>query len=142
MTLFLPALLFTVVLLTDAGTAVSFLFTSDADLFFAEASLGTRKFGLCLEWRVLTFPSGVLGDLDLKLFVGVGLGGGLSFPVWRREDTEGDRDAGFKVQIGDLWRRERQSSPRPSEWRKEDKKIPLASFYKEVERKEMRRRSM
>jgi hypothetical protein len=43
------ALLFTVVLLTDAGTAVGFLFTSDADLFFAEASLGTRKFGLGLE---------------------------------------------------------------------------------------------
>jgi hypothetical protein len=54
-----------VILLTDAGTAVSFLFTSDADLFFAEASLGARKFGLGLERRVLTFPSGVLGGFDL-----------------------------------------------------------------------------
>jgi len=58
--------LFAVVLLTDAGTAVSFLFTSDVDLFFTEASLRARReFDLGLERRVLTFPSGVLGGLDL-----------------------------------------------------------------------------
>lgn len=75
--------LFAVVLLTDAGTAVSLLFASITDLFFTEASLSARrKFDLGLERRVLTFPSGVLGDLDLELFVSVGLGGGgLSFPV-------------------------------------------------------------
>jgi hypothetical protein len=60
------SVLFTVVLLTDAGTAVSFLFTSDVDLFFTEASLRARReFDLGLERRVLTFPSGVLGGLDL-----------------------------------------------------------------------------
>jgi len=54
--------LFAVVLRTDAGTAV---FPSDVDLFFVEATLSARrKFDLRLE-RVLTFPSGVLGDLDL-----------------------------------------------------------------------------
>jgi hypothetical protein len=59
-------MLFAVVLLTDAGTAVSFLFTSDVDLFFTEAMLRARReFDLGLERRVLTFPSGVLGDLDL-----------------------------------------------------------------------------
>jgi len=55
--------LFAVVLRTDAGTAV---FPSDVDLFFVEATLSARrKFDLRLERRVLTFPSGVLGDLDL-----------------------------------------------------------------------------
>jgi hypothetical protein len=83
----------------------------------------------------LTFPSGVLGELDLNLFVGVGLGGGLGLPVRRREDAEGDRDAGFKVQIGDLLGAERQSSPRPSDvTRKADKKIDSCFFsWKEVE---------
>jgi hypothetical protein len=91
------------VLFADAGTAVLLLFTSDADLFFSEATLSTgRKMCLGLERRVLTFPSGVLGELDLNLFVGLGLGGGLGFPVRGRENAEGDRDAGFKVQIGDL----------------------------------------
>jgi hypothetical protein len=90
-------------LFADAGTAVLLLFTSDTDLFFSEAILSTcRKSCLGLERRVLTFPSGVLGELDLNLFVGVGLGLGLGFPVGGREYAEGDRDAGFKVQIGDL----------------------------------------
>jgi hypothetical protein len=53
----------------------------------------------------LTFPSGELGELDLNLFVGVGLGGGLGLLVGGREDAKGHRDAGFKVQIGDLTRR-------------------------------------
>jgi len=69
-----------------AGTSVSFLFTSDADLFFSEALFSTRrKFGLSLERRVLTFPSGSLWELDFELLMGVGLGGclgtGIRFPV-------------------------------------------------------------
>ncbi|KAL2016457.1 hypothetical protein VTK56DRAFT_3508 [Thermocarpiscus australiensis] len=64
---------------------------------------------LGLERRVLTFPSGVLGELDLNLFVDVGLGGGLRLPVCRREDAEGDRNASFKVQVGDLCTAQRGS---------------------------------
>jgi hypothetical protein len=60
------AVLLAVVLSTDAGTAVSFLFTSNADLFFSEALLsGRRKISLGLERRVLTFPSGSLREFDL-----------------------------------------------------------------------------
>ena len=70
------------VLFADAGTAAGLLLTSDADLFFSEATLSTgRKMCLGLERRVLTFPSGELGELDLDLFVRVGLGGGLGLPV-------------------------------------------------------------
>lgn len=78
-----PAVLFAVaVLFTGAGTAVMFLFTSDADLFFSEATLSTgRKMCLGLERRVLTFPSGWLRELDLELFVSAGLGCGLRLPV-------------------------------------------------------------
>jgi hypothetical protein len=65
-----------------------------------------------LERRVLTFPSGLARELDLNLFVGLGGGGGLGliFLVRGREDAKGDRDAGFKVQIGDLLGAKRQSS--------------------------------
>lgn len=73
------------VLLPDAGTAVFFLFTSDAEyfFFFFGATLSAlRKMCLGLERRrVLTFPSGVVGELDLNLFVDGGLGGGLGLPV-------------------------------------------------------------
>ena len=62
----------------DAGTAAGLLLTSDAELF--EAIFTGRKMGLRLE-RVLTFPSGELGEGDLDLFVGGGLGGGLGLPV-------------------------------------------------------------
>ena len=71
-------------LVAGAGTAALVLFTGDVDdLFFAVAILSTggRKLCLDLERRVLTFPSGELGELDLDLFVGVGLGGGLGLPV-------------------------------------------------------------
>jgi hypothetical protein len=73
-------------LVLGAGTAASVLVTSDVDdldLLFTEAVLSTggRKLCLDLERRVLTFPSGELGELDLDLFVGVGLGGGLGLPV-------------------------------------------------------------
>lgn len=79
-------LLAEVVLFAVTGTAVLLLFTSDADLFFSEATLSLRrrrrrKKCLGLEGRVLTFPSGVLGELDLDLFVDVGLSGGLGLPV-------------------------------------------------------------
>jgi hypothetical protein len=71
------------VFVVDAGTAGVFLFTSDADLFFSEATLFARRRKLCLrlERRVLTFPSGVLGELDLNLFVDTGLSSGLGLPV-------------------------------------------------------------
>lgn len=68
-------------LFADAGTVVSFLVTSDADLFF-DAGLFTRRqryWGW--ERRVLTYQSGGR-DLDLELFVDVlCLGGGLRLPV-------------------------------------------------------------
>jgi hypothetical protein len=68
-------------LLVDTGTAAFFLVMSDADLFLKAILSGGRK--MCLGWgrRVLTFPSGELGELDLNLFVDVGLGGGLGLPV-------------------------------------------------------------
>lgn len=65
----------------------------------------------------------------------MGCGSGFSFPVRRREDAEGNRDAGFKVQVGDL------SNARGSllldlpMYRKEDKKIPLASFEKKSKKR-------
>ena len=52
-------------LVLGTGTAVLFLFTSDADLFFADAVLNARKFGLDLERRVVTFPSGLVRMLDV-----------------------------------------------------------------------------
>lgn len=64
----------------DAGTAAGLLLASDADLFEAVFSTGGKD-GLGLERRVLTFPSGELGEGDLDLFVGGGLGGGLGLPV-------------------------------------------------------------
>jgi hypothetical protein len=71
----------------------------------------------------------------------VDLGGGLSggsgvFLVRRREDAEGDRYSGFKIQIGDLSRAAKSNSPRrPSDNLIERKmrKIALASIpWKEV----------
>lgn len=69
-------------LLVDTGTAAFLLLVmSDTDLFLKALLSGGRK--MCLGWgrRVLTFPSGELGELDLNLFVDVGLGGGLRLPV-------------------------------------------------------------
>jgi hypothetical protein len=60
----------------------------------------------------LTFPSGFLGELDLYFFVDVraDFGGGSwgGFLVGRRKDAEGDRDAGFKIQVGDSRRHKRE----------------------------------
>jgi len=55
----------------------------------------------------LTFPSGFVGEFNVKLCVS--LSGGLRFavPIGRWEDAEGDRDAGFKVQVDDFCWRER-----------------------------------
>jgi hypothetical protein len=101
----LPA--FFVVLATDTGTAVTFLFTGDADLFFAVAVLlARREMDRGLRGGVLTFPSGfLLGELDLDLLVG--LSGrlylsGLIVLIRRREDAEGNGYSGFKIQIADL----------------------------------------
>jgi hypothetical protein len=44
---------------TGTGTAVLLLFTSDADLFLAVATW------LSLVRRVLTLPSGLVGEFDL-----------------------------------------------------------------------------
>jgi len=84
----------------DTGTAV-FLFSSDADLFLGDAR---RARGGGLVRRVLTFPSGFLGQVDLELFVGLGGGGGLvvGLLVGRGEDAERDRDSGFKIQGDDF----------------------------------------
>lgn len=48
---------FKLILLVGTGTAVTFFFTYDTDLFFADAR-GLREFGVGSERRVLTFPSG------------------------------------------------------------------------------------
>lgn len=76
---------------------------SDADLFFEATLFAGRKMCLFLERRRgVTFPSGELGELDLDLFVNVGLSGGLGLPVRGREDAERDRNTSFKVQVADL----------------------------------------
>lgn len=101
----------------DTGTVVSLLFTRVTDLCLAVtvilARLGLlllRKIDVGGVRRVMTFPSGLLfGKLDLKLFVGFGLGLGFAVLVGRGEDAERDGDAGFKVQIDGL-RRARESS--------------------------------
>lgn len=63
---------------------------------------------MCGNRRVLTFPSG-FGKIDLELLVSLFGGCGLRFavPIGGWEDAEGDRDAGFKVQVDDCSRRER-----------------------------------
>lgn len=101
----------------DTGTRVTLFFTGgEVDFLVMEVGAGL---GLLLEVgslrgsdsntrvrRVLTFPSGLLGVLVVRLRR---LLGGLGFAVLvgRREDAEGDRNAGFKVQIGDFCWRER-----------------------------------
>lgn len=99
-----------VVLAVDTGTAVTFFFTCDTDLFFTVALLSSRgQLSRGGDRRVLTFPSGFLGfggKFNLKLFVNFGslglsrsLGG---FLVGAGEDAEGHGNAGFKVQVDDL----------------------------------------
>lgn len=67
-------------LVLDTGTAVTFFFTRNPDLFFAKAMLSLllgarRKFSGSSDRRVLTFPSGfLLLGLDLNLLVSLGDG--------------------------------------------------------------------
>ena len=89
------------VLAVDTGTAVLLLVTWGTDFLTVRLSLlrGRRSV-------VVVFVAGLLrGELDLELRVG--LGGGLrlglsSLFVRRGEDAEGDGEAGFKIQVGDL----------------------------------------
>lgn len=98
-------------LLLETGTAVTFFFTRESNLFFAVTVLAARrKLSGGGVRRVLTFPSGCLvaGKLDLELLVSLGLDllfGGV--PVGGGENAEGDGDTGFKVQVDDFCRRER-----------------------------------
>ena len=88
----------------------------------------------------MTFPSGVLlGEFDVELLLSLG-SLGFAVLVGRREDAEGDRDAGFKVQVGDLCGARVLSSTTfrlRAKGRQEDSSC--SSFYKS-ERKEGRRR--
>jgi hypothetical protein len=68
-------------LFVGTGTVAWLLLVSDADLFSEVILSGGRELRLNLERRVVTFPSGDLGECDLNLFVDVGLGGGLGLPV-------------------------------------------------------------
>jgi hypothetical protein len=88
----------------DTGTVVTFLFASITDLFFAVAVLSSRgNFSVDRDRRVLTFPSGFAGRFDLELLTSLdGLRLHLAVPVGRWEDTEGDRDSSFKIQVGDF----------------------------------------
>lgn len=99
---------------TGTGTAVTFFFTRNTDLFFAVPFFAGRNlFGGDGDRRVLTFPSGLwLLGFDLNLFVGFGdgLGVGFAFPICRGEDAEGDGDASLKVQVCDFCWRERTFS--------------------------------
>lgn len=98
----------------DTGTAVTFFFTRNTDLFFAVPFFAGRNlFGGDGDRRVLTFPSGLwLLGFDLNLFVGFGDGlcVGFAFPICRWEDAEGDGDASLKVQVCDFCWRERTFS--------------------------------
>lgn len=108
-------------LLLGTGTAVTFFFARDSDLFFTVVLLfATRRnyfsSGGRERRRVLTFPSGLwLWGFDLNLFLDLSSGGGslglgLLVPISRWEDAERDGDAGLKVQIDDFCRRERTFS--------------------------------
>lgn len=95
--------------MVDTGTRVTLFFNCDTDLlFFVE--VGLRFLSSGGHRRVLTFPSGFLGELDLDLGMRLLLGFDCGFLVGGREDADGNRDAGFKVQIGDLTAQE--GSPR------------------------------
>lgn len=97
-----------VVLAVDTGTAVLLLVTWGTGVVLAvRLSLLRGRRGRSV---VLVFAAGFLrGELDLKLRVGVGLSVGLLrlglsrlLFVRRGEDAEGDGEAGFKIQVGDL----------------------------------------
>jgi hypothetical protein len=110
----LPAFLSQVNILSAARTVVTILFTSDVDLFLLVLLAGTRR-KVGGDRRVLTFPSDALlsvGKIDLALDVSL-FDGFLSGAVLvgRREDAEGNGNAGVKVQVADLEVRENVFSP-------------------------------
>jgi len=86
---------------------VSIFFTGNVYLFLAEFFAGAwREVGGEGRLLILSFPSDALllvWEVDLTLDVSRlgGLFNGV-VPVRRREDAEGDRDAGVKVQVDDL----------------------------------------
>jgi hypothetical protein len=131
--------------LTDTGTAVAFLFSSNSDLFLAEtlALVAASEIRSGLARRVLTNPSGLLGEFDRKLFVSLLLGGaaGIGFPVSGREDAEGNRDAGLKVQIDDLSGREEAVFSQPSVSDERKTRRSLLLLYLERSRKKWRRKT-
>jgi hypothetical protein len=90
-----------------ARTAVTIFFTSDVDLLLCVALILRREVDGVR--RLMTFPSGALlfvRKLDLSFYVGFGGCFNGVAPVRRREDAEGDRDSGFKVQVDYLSVRE------------------------------------
>lgn len=85
------------VLVSETGTAVTFFFPRDTDLFCS----ARRQFSSGGVRRVLTLPSGWLfgGEVDLELLVSLlssGFRGGV--PVGGGEDAQGNGDAGLKIQ--------------------------------------------
>lgn len=96
------------VFVVDTRTAVTLLFTSNADLFFVARLSDGRSVvaGLVDKRRELSFPSGPFGsgEMEANFLVGLDLSGGgrslvgLVLLVGRREDAEGNRDSGFKIQ--------------------------------------------
>jgi hypothetical protein len=101
----LPALSLT------ARTAVTIFFASDSNLFLRIVLFPRRKVGG--ERRVVTFPSGALlfwRETDLSFYMGLSSCFNGVAPVRRREDAEGDRDSGVKVQVDDLSGREHFSN--------------------------------
>lgn len=117
---------------------VSIFLASDMNFFLTEFFAGAwREVGGEGRLYKLTFPSDALlfaWEIDLTLDM-CRLGGFLNgvAPVRRRKDTEGDRDAGVKVQVDDLLCARERLLECLSTKRKEDKKGSLASWVKEGE---------
>jgi len=94
-----------------ARTAVTIFFARELNLFLYVLLIPTRR-KAGSERRVVTFPSGALVGLGKTgLSLNVGFGGAASgvASVRRREDAEGNRYFGVKVQVDDSSRRENPS---------------------------------
>jgi hypothetical protein len=93
-----------------ARTAVTIFFACELNLFLYVLLIPTRKAGG--ERRIVTFPSGALvglGKTNLSLNMGLcGAATGVA-PVRRRENAEGNRYSGVKVQVDDSSGRENPS---------------------------------
>lgn len=82
---------------------MTILFTGDMNLFLLVLARTRRKVGG--DRGVLTFPSDALlsvGKIDLSLDVSLGDLFLCVAPVRRREDAEGNGNAGVKVQVAGL----------------------------------------